>query len=101
MTLAPAMTDTAHADPIHIVRAAWLAEQRRIDAARLRMITSIAKDITVGGDHTDLDPADMTRRHPNLWPTAADIVGFALILAASACALLGRAPPAETVTQPT
>ena len=34
-------------------------------------------------------------------PTATDIVGFALILAASACALLGRAPPAETVSQPT
>jgi drug/metabolite transporter (DMT)-like permease len=34
-------------------------------------------------------------------PTAADVVGFALILAASAFALLGRAPPAETVSQPT
>jgi len=34
-------------------------------------------------------------------PTATDVVGFALILAASACALLGRAPPAETVSQPT
>jgi len=34
-------------------------------------------------------------------PTASDVVGFALILAASACALLGRAPPAETVSQPT
>jgi drug/metabolite transporter (DMT)-like permease len=34
-------------------------------------------------------------------PTAADVVGFSLILAASAFALLGRTPPAETVTQPT
>jgi drug/metabolite transporter (DMT)-like permease len=34
-------------------------------------------------------------------PTVTDIVGFALILAASACALLGRAPAAETVSQPT
>jgi drug/metabolite transporter (DMT)-like permease len=34
-------------------------------------------------------------------PTATDIVGFALILAASACALFGRTPPAETVSQPT
>jgi drug/metabolite transporter (DMT)-like permease len=34
-------------------------------------------------------------------PTATDIAGFALILAASACALFGRAPPAETVSQPT
>ena len=34
-------------------------------------------------------------------PTSTDIVGFALILAASACALFGRAPPAETVSQPT
>jgi drug/metabolite transporter (DMT)-like permease len=34
-------------------------------------------------------------------PTAADVVGFALILAASACALLGRAPPAEIMSQHT
>jgi drug/metabolite transporter (DMT)-like permease len=29
-------------------------------------------------------------------PTATDIIGFALIFAASACALLGRPPPAKT-----
>jgi drug/metabolite transporter (DMT)-like permease len=32
-------------------------------------------------------------------PTLTDIIGFALILAASAFALLSRAPPAETVSQ--
>lgn len=34
-------------------------------------------------------------------PTAADIVGFALIFAASACVMLGPQPPAEKTPRPT
>ena len=34
-------------------------------------------------------------------PTAADIVGFALIFAASTCVMLGPQPPAEKTPRPT
>ncbi len=34
-------------------------------------------------------------------PSAADIVGFALIFAASACVMLGPQPPAEKTPRPT
>jgi hypothetical protein len=72
--------------------ASWMVEQRRVDAAYLRLVCTIAKGFT------SADPVEMSARYPETWPTPAeaaadiDLVGWKFRLARPNDKAAGAAP---------
>jgi drug/metabolite transporter (DMT)-like permease len=90
---APALLATAFAGIFAngVAYGLWFAIVRRLSSATASLgvlgspVIGVVASILILGDR----------------PTSADIIGFALILAASACALFARKAPVVITTQPT